>query len=370
MIQNKTLYVGQLNTPNVDEIVEEFRGVFERQFYTNHGPLVDRFENEIQKSLGVKHCIAVCNGTIGLMVAARTMLNGGEVIVPAFTFPATVHALEYAGCTPVFCDVDPETHNLSIETVEPCLTVRTVAILGVHLWGNPCPIEALEDFAGAHSIRVMYDAAHAFGCEHNGRKIANFGTFEVFSFHATKILNCGEGGCLTTNCDETAAALRTARNFHAEHTFVDVPLRINAKMSEAQAAMGLVSLRHFETFRNANAHRYNFYRDALNNVEGLDLIPLGENGASNYQYVVVQVDANRFGMDRDTLVNALADDNVIARRYFHPPLHRSEPYSDEFSQLPATEMLCDTLMQLPSGDMVETNDMQRIVELLQKYRAG
>lgn len=364
------LHVGQLNPPAMDAVEAVFRGIFERRWYANHGPLVREFEQAFAGFLGVRHAVAVTNGTVALMVLARALEVTGEVIVPAFTFPATAQALVWAGLTPVFCDVDPVSHNLSAEQVRRRLTPRTAAILGVHLWGRACDPEGLAALASEHGLRLAFDACHAIACTHGGKRIGGLGDAEVFSFHATKIINGAEGGCITTNDDALAARLRTIRSFHPGEEYADVPLRINGKMSEAQAALALIGLADVPRHAAANRARHEAYRTALAGLPGLRLLeyPAGED--NNCQYLVVDVAADACGLTRDELFELLKAENVICRRYFHPGAHRMPPFRDDPAHrnlsLPVTDELCRRLLILPSGAAVSEEDIARIGALLRE----
>lgn len=360
----RPLYVGQLNTPEWSEIRAEFDGIFDRRFYTNHGPLVAAFERELAERLGVRHAIGMTNGTVALMVAAKAAGLAGKVVVPAFTFPATVQAMTFAGLTPVFCDVDPETHNIDAATVEAAMEAGVAAIAGVHLWGRLCPVDELRKLADREGAMLLFDAAHAFDCSVGDRVAGGLGVFEIFSFHATKVLNCAEGGCVTTNDDALADAIRTARNFHEQQTFTSVPLRINAKMSEAQAAMGLVSLRNIDRWKAANGNRYGRYRDRLSTIDGIRFIDHADGMESNHQYVVIEVDSG-FPIDRTELMRHLQDHGVIARRYFYPGMHKATPYNATSWSLPVTDGLCERVLQLPSGDMISDEDIDRVCALIE-----
>ncbi|MCZ8092138.1 MAG: aminotransferase class I/II-fold pyridoxal phosphate-dependent enzyme, partial [Acidovorax sp.] len=198
------LHVGRPNIPNKDIFLSYVGEILENQWLTNNGPLVQRFEQQVAERLGVKHCVAMCNGTIALEIAIRALGLSGEVIVPSWTFVATAHALYWQGITPVFADIDPVTHNLDPVAVRKMITPRTSGIIGVHLWGRAAPVEALKDIAEEYGLKLMFDAAHAFGSSYRGHSIGCFGTCEVFSFHATKSFNTMEGGAVTTNDDELA----------------------------------------------------------------------------------------------------------------------------------------------------------------------
>jgi dTDP-4-amino-4,6-dideoxygalactose transaminase len=361
-------HVGQLNLPEWDRFEAAMQGIFDRQFYTNHGPKVRELEERLASHLGVRHAICMTNGTTALMVAARALDLEGQVILPAFTFIATAQALIWAGLEPVFCDVDPVTHTISAEKASPLITQNTSAILGVHLWGRPCDIQGLESLAQDKGLRLFYDAAHAVGCSHKGRMIGNFGEVEVFSMHATKVLNAAEGGFATTNDDLIADKLRTIRNFHTTETFVETPLRINAKMSEAQAAMGLLSLDDLTSNSLRNKDLYKAYGRCLAGLPGISLVSYDENETNNYQYLIVDVDPEHAALSRDELVLLLEKENVLARRYFTPGAHKAPPFCDDFPQyvdtLPVTDSLSSRLMQLPLGENTTEQDVETICGLI------
>jgi dTDP-4-amino-4,6-dideoxygalactose transaminase len=342
--------------------------VLDRGWFTNHGPCVQEFEAQVAEYLGVRHCVAVCNATAGLQIAIRVLRLSGEVIVPSFTFPATVHALAWQGIRPVFCDVDPDTHNLDPVVVERLIGSRTAGILGVHLWGNPCAVDALAEIAERRRLALFFDAAHAFGCSHGGRMIGNFGRAEVFSFHATKFLSTGEGGAVTTNDDELAAELRRVRNFGFDGDRV-AGIGINGKMSELSAATGLTALESRDAFVARNLENLAAYRAALDKVGGLRVWNPSSGERRNDQYVVVEVDEAAAGISRDEIVCALHAENVLAKRYFWPGCHRMEPYRSlqdwRSNQMTHTERLCDRLLQLPTGTAVSRNDIERIGDFLQ-----
>lgn len=364
------LHVAQVNLPPWDRVEAAFKGIFARRFFANHGPLVRELDETFARVIGVPHAISVTNGTVGLMLLARTLEVRGEVIVPSFTFPATVQSLSWAGLDPVFCDVDPHTHNLAVETVAPLVGPRTVAILGVHAWGRGADPLRLEVFARERGLKLIYDACHGIGCSYAGRAIGGFGAAEVFSFHATKIVNGAEGGCITTADDELAARLRTARSFHPSETFADVDVRFNAKMSEAQAAFALLSLVELEQNRVANRARFDAYRAGLAGLPGLELLKYGADDANNYQYVVIEVDEARLGLGRDRLLDALMAENVICRRHFFPGVHRMDAYAQLASArpdaLPGTEYLCRRVLQLPTGQAVSVGHVEKICLLIRR----
>ena len=235
-------YVGRPNVGNRQRLLERLESMLDRRWFSNNGPLVQEFEEALATYVGVKHCVSMCNATIAMEIAARALDLRGEVIVPAYTFVATAHAFRWQEIVPVFADMDPETHNLAPDSIERLITPKTTAIVGTHVWGRPCAIEAIEAIACRHGLPVMYDAAHAFGCSHRGRMLGGFGRCEVFSFHATKFLNSFEGGAVATNDDALAERMRLMRNFGFQGFDNVIHLGTNGKMTEVCAAMGLTSL--------------------------------------------------------------------------------------------------------------------------------
>jgi dTDP-4-amino-4,6-dideoxygalactose transaminase len=362
------LHVGRPNLPDKQAILGRISGALESGWLTNGGPLVAEFERRVASETGVKHCIATSNGTAALELAIRALGLVGEVIVPAYTFVATAHALAWHGVRPVFCDVDPATHTLDPEQVARMIGPRTAAILGVHLWGRCCDVAALAEIVHEHGIPLLFDAAHAFGSTYHGKPIGGFGVCETFSFHATKFVHCGEGGAVTTNDDGLAERVRRLRDFGFSGVDRVTSLGINAKMSELSAAVGLTSLDNMATIVAVNRQNYDAYRRRLRPLAGLRLLPHEGPEESNYQYVVVEVDAQIAGLSRDELLAVLVAENVLARRYFYPGCHRMEPYLSDAktaaTSLPVTERLADTVFALPTGLQLDERGVTRITEIL------
>ena len=344
--------------------------IFDRRWFTNDGPLVKEFEGRIQGLVGVKHCVAMCNATIALEIAIRALDLRGEVIVPAYTFIATAHALQWQEITPVFADMDPATHTIAPKAIERLITPRSTGIIGVHVWGRACDTEAIESIAGKHNLKVMYDAAHAFGCSHRGRMIGSFGSCEVFSFHATKFINSFEGGAAVTNDDALAAKMRLMRNFgFAGYDRVIYP-GTNGKMTEICAAMGLTSLEAMEEIVTANRRNYEAYRDGLKGVSGISLKEYDSSERRNYQYIVVEVNETKAKLSRDELVAVLQAENVLARKYFWPGCHRMEPYRSHYPHagllLAETERVAARVMVLPTGTAVSPDDIALVCSIIRR----
>lgn len=365
---SEPLHVGRPNLGDRARLMERIEGALDRRWLSNNGPLALELEARLAADLGVKHAFAVCNATVGLEVALRAAELTGEVIVPSYTFVATAHAVQWLGLTPVFADVDPVTHVLDPASVEAAVTSRTSAILGVHVWGQPCPVEALQSLADRHGLRLMFDAAHAYGCTVGGTPVGGFGDAEVFSFHATKFVNAFEGGAITTNDDALAERIRLMRNFGFAGTDLVVCEGTNAKMTEVCAAMGLTSLESLDEIVAVNRRNYHIYRDGTADLPGVRFFEYDEAEANNYQYVVLEIDEAVTGISRDDVVRALQAENVLARRYFAPGVHRMEPYAttqpDAGAALPVTEALVEKSMLLPTGTAVSAGDAHTIVSLL------
>lgn len=362
------LHVGRPNVGKRERFLERVNDMWDQRRFTNNSRYVREFEERLAAFLGVKHCIPVCNGTIAMELAIRALGLTGEVIVPSFTFIATVHALQWQEITPVFCDVDRHTHNLAPAQVQKMITPRTSGMIGVHVWGRACEVEALATIARERRLKILYDAAHAFGCAHGGRMIGNFGEAEVFSFHATKFFNSFEGGAVATNNDELAAKIRLMKNFGFQGYDNVIYIGTNGKMTEVSAAMGLTSLESLEEFIAANRANYLEYKKRLADIPGLRLAAYKEKERHNFQYIVAEVDEEQAGLSRDELVSVLHAENVLARRYFYPGCHRMEPYRSLFPHagllLPVTEDLTGRVLSLPNGTSVSRGDIENLCELI------
>jgi dTDP-4-amino-4,6-dideoxygalactose transaminase len=292
------LHVGRPNIGNRQKFEERVNDILDRKWLTNGGKYVQEFENRIEQLLGVKHCIAICNATVALEIAIRALEMKGEVIIPSFTFIATAHALQWQEITPVFCDIDPQTHNLDPQQVERLITPRTTGIVGVHVWGRACDTEALTEIAHRRNLRLLFDAAHAFACTHKGKLIGGFGDAEVFSFHATKFFNTLEGGAVVTNNDALAHKIRLMKNFGFTNYDQTDYVGINGKMNEVSAAMGLTNLESLDEFIAANHRNYRSYQAHLAGLEGVRLIAFNDAEKYNYQYVVLEIDPQIAGVTR------------------------------------------------------------------------
>lgn len=365
---DQQLHVGRPNLGSQESFLRRVNDLWQRRWFTNNGVYVREFEQKLAAYLGVKHCIPVCNGTVAMELAIRALGLRGEVIVPSFTFIATAHALQWQEITPVFCDIDRATHNLDPQRVEEMITPRTSGIIGVHIWGRPCDVEGLAAVARRHNLKLLYDAAHAFGCTCGGRMIGNFGEAEIFSFHATKFFNTFEGGAVATNNDELAGKIRLMKNFGFHGYDNVIYIGTNGKMTEVSAAMGLTGLESLDEFIAANRRNYEEYRKQLAGIPGLSLVRYDESERLNYQYIPVEIEESVAGLSRDQVVTLLHAENVLARRYFFPGCHRMEPYRSLFPHagllLPETERLTGRLFSLPNGTSIGTADIQTLCSVI------
>ena len=368
------IHVGRPNIGNRDRLLARINEMLDRGWLSNNGPFVQEFERKTAEFLGVRHCIAMCNGTIALEIAIRATGMRGEVIVPSFTFIATAHALQWQEITPVFCDIDPRTHLIDPAQVQQMITPRTTGIVGVHVWGQPCDIEALSQIARRRNLTLMFDAAHAFGCSYRGRMIGNFGIAEVFSFHATKFFNTFEGGAIATNDDDLAAKIRLMKNF-GFHGYDNVEyIGTNGKMSEVCAAMGLTGLESLDEFVEHNRRNYRQYRRELAGLPGIRMLAWNESERCNYQYVVAEIEEELTEISGDELVRTLHAENILARRYFYPGCHRMEPYRSFFPHaglmLPATERVAQRLLVLPTGTTIGESEISGICAVIRLIAAN
>lgn len=367
MAFKEPLHVGRPNVFGRQAMHRRLDEILDRAWLTNDGPMVRELEERVARYLDVQNCIAVSNATIGLQLLARALGLTGEVIMPAFTFVATAHAFQWIGLDPVFVDVDKDSHTIDPARVEEAVGPATSAIVGVHLWGQGCKLTELQKVARKKKLSLIYDASHAFGCSVNGALIGRFGEAEIFSFHATKVVNAFEGGVITTNNDELAEKLRRMRNFgFTGFDKVESP-GINAKMNEFSAAAAITGLDSFAQIVSINRRNQNIYANALKDVPGVTLRNTGEGRLHNYHYVVLEIN-ELSKATRDYLLKVLHMENILARRYFFPGCHNWEPYRSQrepTSSLPVTDEVARRIMVLPTGDQLNEDDIATICSIIQ-----
>jgi dTDP-4-amino-4,6-dideoxygalactose transaminase len=346
--------------------------VFESRWFTNDGVLVRELEDRLGARLGVPWCAMVCNGTTALQVALRALDLTGEVITTPFTFPATVHAIAWSGLTPVFCDIDPRTYALDPGAVTALVSERTSALLPVHVFGNPCDVPSLETIAGRHGLRVIYDAAQAFGARSGGLGIGRCGDLSVFSFHATKVFHTAEGGAVVGHDPALLERVASLRNFAIRDEEETSGIGINGKMSELHAAVGLALLDTIDDEMGARRRLRAHYVARLAGVEGLVLQEAPADGEANHAYFTVEIDPRDFGLTRDEVQRALSFENIVARRYFWPlcsenPYYRRLP-SAAPERLPNAHRVASRILCLPLYGDLGFDDVDRIVDALLALR--
>lgn len=370
---DEPLHVGRPNIGDREAFLQRVNQILDNQWLTNNGPMVQEFEQRIAAHLGVKHCVAMCNGTIALEIAIRALGLEGEVIVPSWTFVATAHALYWQGITPVFADIDPATHNLDPEAVRRMITPRTSGIIGVHLWGRAAPIDELQAIADEHGLKLMFDAAHAFGSTYKGQTIGRFGACEVLSFHATKSFNTFEGGAVVTNDDELAEKMRLMRNFGFRGYDNVIHPGTNGKMIEVCAAMGLTNLDSHAGVVEGNKRNHAAYAAALADVPGITVLTYDPAEQNSHHYVVLEVDQTCV-VGRDELVTALQAENVLARKYFWPGAHKMQPYCDLSPHaglmLKHSDLIANCVVVLPNSGPMKQEYIETIAQICRVLMEG
>ncbi|MEJ1341020.1 MAG: DegT/DnrJ/EryC1/StrS family aminotransferase [Candidatus Sedimenticola sp. (ex Thyasira tokunagai)] len=361
------LHVGRPNIGNKEDFLKYVDEIFDRRWLSNNGPLVQEFEHKVAEYHGVKHCLAICNGTVALEIAIRALGLEGEVIIPSYTFIATAHALHWQEITPVFADIDPITHTLDLEAVRRMITPRTTGIIGVHLWGRGAPVTGLQTIADHYGLKLIFDAAHAFGCSYKGTMIGNFGSCEILSFHATKFFNTFEGGAVLTNDDALAEAICLMRNFGFSGADNVIYPGTNGKMIEVAAAMGLVNLDAMDSVIEVNRRNYRLYREELSRIPGVSLLDFNETEQNNYQYVVMEVHDD-CAATRDQIIQALHAENILARKYFWPGCHKMQPYKNLNPHLDLllanTNKVASRVIVLPTGTTLDENMVRLVASVI------
>ncbi len=367
-IQNdKVIYVTQPSLPELGEFVESLKQIWESKILTNNGPFHEEFEKQLAQYLGVKYVSVFSNGTLALMTALQCLGIKGEVITTPYTFVATANSLFWNGITPVFCDVDPVFGNMDADKIEALITKDTAAIMPVHVYGNPCEVEKIEALARKYKLKVIYDAAHAFGVTKKQNSILNFGDLSILSFHATKTFNTIEGGAIVSHDIETKTRIDNLKNFGITDEITVVEPGINAKMNEVQCAFGLLQLKEIKENIFKRKKVTEFYRNKLGNIKGLRILEDMKDVEHNYSYFPIFV-SEEFSITRDVLYELLKQNNIYARRYFYPLVSSFSPYnelpSSDLKNVSAAAKISNQVLCLPIYSNLEEKDLQRIVSLI------
>lgn len=359
---DKPVYVTRPMLPDLDKVIEKLKAIWQSKWLTNHGDLHCELEEKLQVVLKVRNVSLFNNGTIALLTALKALELpvGSEVITTPFTFPATVHCIAWNGLKPVFCDIEPDTMTIDAHKIEGLINKNTSAILGVHVYGFPCDTEKIQSIADKYDLKVIYDAAHAFTTEINGKGIGTYGDISMFSFHATKLFHTLEGGCLSYKDDQYIDKLYYLRNFGIKNEEEVVEIGINGKMNEIQAAIGLLNLDLIEEEKLKRKEIQNVYIKHLALLNGITLSELLKNTTDSMGYFVVKIGQKEFGISRDEIYDTLKKYNVFARKYFYPLCSDYEPYkhlkSSNKMNLPVANKIKDEVLCLPFyGDLGAVN---------------
>lgn len=356
--------------PNLGEFTEILKDIWDSKWITNNGSYHQKLEQALAEYLKVPYVSLFTNGTLPLITALQALRITGEVITTPYSFVATTHALWWNGIKPVFVDIDPKTGNLDPNKVEAAITPRTTAIMPVHVYGQPCDINAIQAIADNYGLKVIYDAAHAFGVEVNGKSILNAGDMSTLSFHATKVYNTVEGGAMIMHDEKTKKRIDYLKNFGFANETTVVGPGINSKMDEIRAAYGLLNLRQVDAAIEARRQVAIKYRESLKNVEGITFFEDIPHVKHNYSYFPIFVDAEKYGMTRDELYFKMKEKNVWGRRYFYPLISTFSTYrgleSAAPSNLPNAHRMAESVICLPMHHGLTDDDVQRVIECIVK----
>ena len=367
--QNQVLVTSPL-LPSLDEFQELLKEIWESKWVTNNGKFHKELEKALAEYLKVPYISLFTNGTLPLITALQALRITGEVITTPFSFVATTHSIWWNGMKPVFVDIDPKTCGMDPNKIEAAITPQTTAIMPVHCYGKPCDTEAIQAIADKYGLKVIYDAAHAFGVEVNGKSILEAGDMSTLSFHATKVYNTLEGGALVMHDEKTKQRIDYLKNFgFAGETEVVAP-GINSKMDEVRAAYGLLNLRQVDQAIANRQQVANRYREVLKDVEGITYFDDMQGVRHNYSYFPIFIDAEKYGMTRDELYFKMRENNVLGRRYFYPLISTFSTYrglpSAAPSNLPEATRLSEEVICLPMHHGLSEEDIERVLDLITK----
>lgn len=369
MINKDKIFVTRPLLPDFDEYTNLIREVYNSKWLTNMGPKHNRLEKELEKELKVPHCVLMNNGTSALLIALKNLHlpEGSEVITTPFTFAATLHSIVWNNLKPVFCDIEPNTMTIDADKIEALITPKTSLILGVHVYGFPCDVEKIDTIAKKHNLKVMYDAAHAFSTEINGRGIGTFGDISTFSFHATKLFNTIEGGCITCNNDDLYKNSLLLRDFGIVNENTVNAIGINSKMNEFQAVWGLLNLKLYREEQNKREKIKEFYNQRLCSVKGIRILKMPDNTTNSYQYYPVVIEDD-YHMSRDELCKKFNEYNIFPRKYFYPVCSDFKCYKDVRGRdnLPVTNDVKQRVLCLPYYSALTEENLSLIVNIMQK----
>jgi len=365
---NVPIYVTQPAMPPLGEFTEILKEIWDNKVLTNNGPFHQQFEKALTDYLGVKYISVFSNGTLALITALQALRITGEVITTPFSFVATTHSLWWNNIKPVFADIESKTFNLDPDKVEAAITPKTSAIMPVHVYGNPCNVEKFQNIADKYGLKLIYDAAHAFGVKINGNSILQYGDLSILSFHATKVFNTIEGGAIICPDEKTKKRIDYLKNFGFTGETTVIEPGINAKMNEVQAAYGLLQLKYIDNYIAKRKSITELYRSLLRGVKGISFIEDIDGILHNYAYFPIFIDSNHYNSSRDDLYEELKRYNIFSRRYFYPLISSFSTYSDLLSAQPYNltnaEKAAKQVICLPIYPSLETETIQNICDII------
>lgn len=367
-ITNDMITVTSPLLPNLDEFHELLKQIWESKWITNNGSFHKQLEKELAEYLKVPFVSLFTNGTLPLLTALQALRITGEVITTPYSFVATTHSIWWNGCKPVFVDIDPTTGNIDPDKIEAAITPRTTAIMPVHVYGQPCDTKRIKEIAERYGLKVIYDAAHAFGVQVDGESVLNEGDMSTLSFHATKVYNTIEGGAMVMHDEATKKRIDYLKNFGFAGETTVVGPGINSKVDEMRAAYGILNLRQVDAAIEARHQVAVKYREALRNVDGVTFFDDIVGVKHNYAYFPIFIDAEKYGMSRDDLYAKMKAANVLGRRYFYPLISEFSTYrgleSANPENLPNAHKMADSVICLPMHHQLSDDDVARILELV------
>jgi len=362
------IFVTQPSLPPLIEFEKYLKDIWRNKKLTNNGKYHQEFETKLCDYLGVQYCSLVANGTLGLVLALQALKITGEVITTPYSFVATTHALWWNNIKPVFVDIEPDWCNLDPEKIESAITPKTTAIVPVHVYGNPCQVERIQEIADKYNLKVIYDAAHAFGMRYKGQSICNFGDLSVLSFHATKVFNTFEGGAIVCHDEKTKRHIDDLKNFGFRSDTKIVVNGINAKMNEMQAALGLLQLKYIKNNIAKRKEITRLYRQELATIPGISFLEDMNEVEHNYAYFPIFIDEQKYGKSRDELFEKLHENGIYSRRYFYPLISNFETYNSLKSaakkNLPVANKIAEQVLCLPIFSNLDLIDFYRIVDTI------
>ncbi|PRX35680.1 dTDP-4-amino-4,6-dideoxygalactose transaminase [Orenia metallireducens] len=360
------IFVTKSFLPPIEDYKKEIKKIWDSNWLTNNGPLHNEFKKKVSEYLKVKNSTLFVNGHLALDIAIKSLNLKGEVITTPFTFASTTHAIKMNGLKPVFCDIELVSYNIDVTKIEKLITEQTSAIIPVHVFGNPCNVKKIRKIAQKYNLKVIYDAAHTFGVEIDGKGVGNFGDVSMFSLHATKVFHSIEGGILTYNNNNYKEKFDLFKNFGITGPEKVEVVGLNAKMNEFQAAMGIVNLKYIDDEIEKRKKIAYEYRKLLKDIKGIKVLEDIEGVKHNYSYFPILINENEFGINRDELFDKLNEYNIFPRKYFYPLCNEYDCYRDDYNikETPNAKYVADRIITLPMYSQLSIDNIEKIVDII------